>query len=207
MAGHDLGVAPGIAERQPRLLDGAQAEDREGGDHRESSPPPPCRPPPPSCSARRCRTGSGARDGFCGNDARRCRRRCRRPAPPAWEIRRPAPTGFCRRLRAGNRCWRSERGTRHREDPSFRRRSAPSAVSASSVWARRQLHAAMPGGNIFHIGHALALDGVGDDHRRLLARGAGAAQMLQDLRNVMAVDLGHRPAEGAAISPPAAPAA
>ncbi len=33
MAGHDLGVAPGIAERQPRLFDGAQAEDREGGDH------------------------------------------------------------------------------------------------------------------------------------------------------------------------------
>src|SRR4029077_11761643 len=61
---------------------------------------------------------------------------------------------------------------------------------------RRQLHAAMPGGNVFHIGHALAFDRVGDYHRRLFTRGAGLAQGFENLRNVMAVDLRHRPTEG-----------
>src|SRR5579862_3816371 len=59
----------------------------------------------------------------------------------------------------------------------------------------RQLDAAMPGGNVFHIGHAFAFDRMGDDHRRLFARGAGLAQGFENLRNVMAIDLRHRPAE------------
>src|SRR5450755_526089 len=40
----------------------------------------------------------------------------------------------------------------------------------------RQLHAAVPGRNILHVGNALALDGVRDDHRRAIARRVGAAE-------------------------------
>src|SRR4051812_30549447 len=38
-----------------------------------------------------------------------------------------------------------------------------------------QLHAAMPSGNIFHIGDALALDGVGDDDSGTIFGIAGLA--------------------------------
>src|SRR5690349_11635903 len=60
---------------------------------------------------------------------------------------------------------------------------------------RRQLYAAMPGGDVFHIGHALAFDRVGDDHRWFLPCGAGLAQGFKNLRYVVAVDFRDRPTE------------
>src|ERR1700722_1114808 len=39
-----------------------------------------------------------------------------------------------------------------------------------------QLHAAVPGGDIFHDGHAFALDRMGDDQGWAPMRGAGFAQ-------------------------------
>src|SRR6218665_1606924 len=43
----------------------------------------------------------------------------------------------------------------------------------------REFHAAMPEGNIFHIGDALALDGVGDDDAGLRRR-AGMLESSED---------------------------
>src|SRR5690242_4298825 len=60
-----------------------------------------------------------------------------------------------------------------------------------------KLHAAVPGGDILHVLHALALDRIGDDHAGAALRGAGAAEGAQDFGNVVAVDLGDRPLEGA----------
>src|ERR1700733_642263 len=73
------------------------------------------------------------------------------------------------------------------------------AQSRQSIFGLRvrQLHAAVPGGNIFHNGHAFALDGVGDDQGRAPMGGAGFAQRAQNLRNIVTVDLDHIPAEGA----------
>src|SRR5277367_4022209 len=45
----------------------------------------------------------------------------------------------------------------------------------------RQLHAAVPGGNVFHGGYAFALDRVSDDQRRAPMGGAGFAQRAQNL--------------------------
>src|SRR6185312_3645326 len=59
-----------------------------------------------------------------------------------------------------------------------------------------QLDAAMPGGNVFHIRHALALDGMGNDHRRLAGSRGGPPQLRYNRAEVMAVDFRHRPAEG-----------
>src|SRR6185437_9322031 len=61
----------------------------------------------------------------------------------------------------------------------------------------RQLHAAMPGRDVFHGGHTLALDGVSDDQRGPFGCGAGLAQRTQNLGNVVTVDFGHLPAKGA----------
>src|SRR5579862_674942 len=60
-----------------------------------------------------------------------------------------------------------------------------------------ELHAAVPGGHVLHVRHALALDGVGDDDARAVMRGAGAAEGLEQRGHVVAVDLGDRPVEGA----------
>src|ERR1700710_3170909 len=57
----------------------------------------------------------------------------------------------------------------------------------------RQLHAAVPGRNVLHVFDALALDGMGDDHRRPPLRHTGAAEGRKDLRNVVPVDLGDGP--------------
>src|ERR1700733_2658491 len=59
-----------------------------------------------------------------------------------------------------------------------------------------ELHAAVPGGHVLHVGDALAFDRVRDDHARPFARGAGAAQRLEQLGDVVTVDLGDRPVEG-----------
>src|SRR6218665_3601020 len=61
---------------------------------------------------------------------------------------------------------------------------------------RRELHAAMPEGNVFHIGHALALDGVGDDDAGLRRR-TGMLEGGEDGGNVVAVNFLHVPAKGA----------
>src|ERR1051326_6576034 len=61
---------------------------------------------------------------------------------------------------------------------------------------RRQLHAAMPGGDVFHIGHAFALDGVSNQDAGAIVAACGILQRRQDGANVMTVDLLHRPAKG-----------
>src|ERR1700685_2753194 len=62
-----------------------------------------------------------------------------------------------------------------------------------------ELDAAVPGGLVFHVRNALALDGVGDDDARAALRGAGAAKGLQHRCDIVAVDLGDRPIEGAPL--------
>src|SRR3569833_3922554 len=61
-----------------------------------------------------------------------------------------------------------------------------------------ELHAAVPQRNIFHVRHALALDGVGDDHRRQVGF-AGMAQRVQNGGNVVAVDFLNVPTKRAPL--------
>src|ERR1700712_94683 len=61
----------------------------------------------------------------------------------------------------------------------------------------RELDAAMPGRDVFHVRHALAFDGMGDQDGRFFACRTSAAQMLENFGNIVAVDFGHRPANGA----------
>src|SRR3569833_1503756 len=63
----------------------------------------------------------------------------------------------------------------------------------------RHLHAAVPGGDVFHVRHTLALDGMGDDHRWRALGDGGAAEGVQDGGNVMAVYFGDGPAKGAPL--------
>ena len=54
----------------------------------------------------------------------------------------------------------------------------------------------MPGGLVLHEIHALAFDGVGDDHHRPLRLRVRGVDGVADLVEVVAVDLEHAPAEG-----------
>src|SRR3569832_1793911 len=60
-----------------------------------------------------------------------------------------------------------------------------------------KFHAAVPGGDVLHVGNALALDSVGDDHAGPVACRTGAAQGREQCADVMAVDLRHGPVERA----------
>src|SRR3984957_9214543 len=53
----------------------------------------------------------------------------------------------------------------------------------------RQLHTAVTGGDIFHDGDAFGFDRMGDDQGRAPMSAAGFAQLAQNLRDIVTVDL------------------
>src|SRR5690349_3981307 len=60
----------------------------------------------------------------------------------------------------------------------------------------RQLHAAVPRRLIFHVTDALALCGVGDDHRRRILLRLRCIESGEDAWDIVTVDLECVPAEG-----------